>query len=171
MTTATRIHGRAELAAAAEAVRETCNLQLGLTLRPMPDDGRETGAAGWCRSGIDLAADGGCWRLTLLTDAQSARRLTQRLFGLDPDEDPGPADLADALKELINIAAGVFKRDRCEPGLRISLPDYAESRPTPEPGYPFAGSVRLAAGPRDPQVRVLLVWRDAPATGGGRHEP
>ncbi len=171
MTTAAGSLVSAELAAAAEAVRETCGLQLGLALRPAPDDAGATGAAGWCRSGIDLTAADGRWRLTLLADAQSARRLTQRLFGLDPDEDPEPADLADALKELVNIAAGVFKRDRRDPRLHIALPDFAEGGPAPAPLPPDAASVRLAAGPLDPQVRVLLDWRGAAETGGERREP
>lgn len=171
MTTAAGSHLSTELAAAAEAVRETCSLQLGLALRPAPDDGGAPVAAGWCRSGIDLTAVGGRWRLTLLADAQSARRLTQRLFGLDPDEDPEPADLADALKELVNIAAGVFKRDRRDPWLRIALPEFTEDGPVPVPLPPDAVAVRLAAGPLDPQIRVLLVWRGAAETGGERREP
>ncbi|NTV03804.1 chemotaxis protein CheX, partial [bacterium] len=108
---------------------------------------------------------------TLLADAQSARRLTQRLFGLDPDEDPEPADLADAMKELVNIAAGVFKRDRRDPRLHIALPEFAEGGATADPLPRDAASVRLAAGPLDPQVRVLLVWRGAPESGGERREP
>ncbi|MBK9305116.1 MAG: chemotaxis protein CheX [bacterium] len=125
----------------------------------------------WYRSGIDLAAPGGRWRLTLLADAQSARRLTQRLFGLDPDEDPEPADLADALKELVNIAAGVFKRDRSDPRLHIALPEFDEGGPASAPAVPGAGSVRLTTDPGDLQVRVLLAWRCAPGTGDARHEP
>lgn len=171
MTTTADSHVCAELAAAAEAVRETCCLQLGLALQPAPEDGGAPAAADWCLSGIDLTAAGGRWRLTLLADAQSARRLTQRLFGLDPDEDPEPADLADALKELVNIAAGVFKRDRRDPWLHIALPEFAEGGPASPPLPPDAASVRLAAGLLDPQVRVLLAWRGAPETGGERREP
>jgi len=171
VTTANSTVGSTELAAAAEAVRETCGLQLGLTLRLAPDDGGLPEAADWCRSGIDLKAAGGGWRLTLLADAQSARRLTQRLFGLDPDEDPEHADFDDAFKELVNIAAGVFKRDRRDPRLRIALPEFDEGGPAAAIALPGAESVRLIAESGDLQVRVLLAWRDDPETGGDRHEP
>ncbi len=178
MTAATDIPTRdapalADLAAAANAVRETCDLQLGLALRTRPDDeGAAVAAvaADWCRSSISLTTAGGCWRLTMVVDALSARRLAQRLYALDPDEDPAHAELSDALKEMVNIAAGVFKRDRCGEALRITLPVFAVGWPGQAPPAGVQDSIRLTAGTSDPQIHVLLRWRREDEPGDDRDE-
>jgi hypothetical protein len=177
MTTAMEVRafgapGHADSYLAADAVRETCDLQLGLTLRSLPtcDPATTSGIPStpsviWYRSGIDLTTPGGRWRLTLVADAVSARRLAQRLYALDPDEEPGRADIADALKELVNIAAGVFKRERQEAGLRLELPVFAEGWSGPDAPPDARDAVRLAAGPLDPQIYVLLGRRQGDDPG------
>lgn len=168
MKTAT---GTTPLEAAADAVRETCEMQLDLTLRALPPGDRgEAGPEGWCSSGIDLAARGGRWRLTLVADALSARRLAQRLYALDPDEDPAREELADALNELVNIAAGVFKRDHRGTALHLALPVFAAGWPDREPMSHGREAVRLAAGAKDPQLHVLLGWLQTDEPGDGRDE-
>lgn len=168
MKTAT---GITPIEAAADAVRETCEMQLGLTLRVLPPcDRGATGPEGWCRSGIDLAARGGRWRLTLVADTFSVRRLAQRLYALDPDEDPAHEELADALNELVNIAAGVFKRDHRGAALRLALPVFATGWPDRELSPCERDTVRLAAGAMDPQFHVLLGWLQADEPGDGRDE-
>ncbi|MDO9694990.1 MAG: hypothetical protein Q7W56_09665 [Candidatus Latescibacteria bacterium] len=162
------------LASAVDAVRETCALQLGLVLQPLPARAAVSAVAPeapaapvWYRSGIDLAAPGGRWRLTLVSDAPSAHLLAQRLFDLDPEEEAGREELADALNELVNIAAGVFKRLHRGPSLRIAFPVFAEGWPGAEPAG-GEDSVVLAAGPHAPLIHVLLVWQPRHDGGGLR---
>jgi hypothetical protein len=163
--------GTPTLEAAADAVRETCELQLGLALRSLPPcDRAAAGTEGWCRSGIDLATHGGRWRLTLVVDAPSARRLAQSLFALDPDEEPAREELADALNELVNIAAGVFKRNHLGSSLRLDLPAFAAGWPDTASYECGRETVRLAAGVADPQFHVLLGWMQTDEPGDGRDE-
>ncbi len=163
--------GTPTLEAAADAVRETCELQLGLALRSLPPcDRAAAGAEGWCRSGIDLDARGGRWRLTLVADKLSARRLAQRLYALDPAEEPGREELADALNELVNIAAGVFKRDHHGAVLHLALPVFATGWPDQEPSAHGREAVRLAASAADPQFHVLLGWLQSDEPGDGRDD-
>ena len=163
------------LAAAVDAVRETCALQLGLALQPLPASAASSVAAMdappatvWYRSGIDLAAPGGRWQLTLVSDAPSAHLLAQRLFALDPEQEAGREELADALNELVNIAAGVFKRLHRGPSLRIAFPVFTEGWPGTAETAGAQDSVMLAAGPHDPLIHVLLVWKPRLDAGGPR---
>ncbi|MBK6901109.1 MAG: chemotaxis protein CheX [bacterium] len=168
MTTAT---GTSPLEAAADAVRETCEMQLGLTLRALPPCDRGVAEAeGWCHSGIDLVTRDGRWRLTLVADALSACRLAQRLYALDSDEDPAREELADALNELVNITAGVFKRDHRGTALHLALPVFATGWPDREPMSHDRETVRLAAGAKDPQFHVLLGWLQTDEPRDGRNE-
>ncbi|MBA4378564.1 MAG: hypothetical protein C0395_07945 [Gemmatimonas sp.] len=168
MRTAT---GTLPLEVAADAVRETCEMQLGLALRALPPcDCRGGDAEGWCHSGIDLATHGGCWRLTLVVDALSACRLAQSLYALDPDDEPVHEELADALNELVNIAAGVFKRDHRGSVMHLALPVFAMGWPDPESSAGGQETVRLAAGAKDPQFHVRLGWMKTDETGDGRDE-
>lgn len=167
--------GRIALAAAVDAVRETCALQLGLILQPLPANAAASAAAAgvppatvWYRSGIDMAAPGGRWRLTLVSDAPGARLLAQRLFALDPEQEAGREELADALNELVNIAAGVFKRLHRGPSLRIAFPVFAEGWPETAETAGGQDAAVLAAGPNDPLLHVLLVWQPRPDAGGPR---
>ena len=165
--------GGIALAAAVDAVRETCALQLGLALQPLPASAASSVAAMdappatvWYRSGIVLAAPGGRWQLTLVSDAPSAHLLAQRLFALDPEQEAGREELADALNELVNIAAGVFKRLHRSPSLRIAFPMFTEGWPGMAETTGGQDPVVLAAGPHDPLIHVLLVWQPRLDAGG-----
>jgi hypothetical protein len=164
--------GHIALASAVDAVLETCALQLGLVLQPLPAPAAASVAAAdvppatvWYRSGIDLAAPGGRWRLMLVSDAPSAHLLAQRLFALDPEEEAGHEELADALNELVNIAAGVLKRLHRGSSLRIAFPVFAEGWPGTAEPVGGEDSVVLAAGPHAPLIHVLLAWQPRHDTG------
>lgn len=164
--------GTTSLEVAADAVRETCELQLGLVLQASSPDGRMVQKkTDWYRSDIYLAARDGRWRLTLVVDSPSAGRLAQKLFALDPDEEPRLEELADALNELVNIAAGVFKRDQRVTPLRLTLPRFAEGWPDLPPAAGGKAAVHLSAGTADLQICVLLCWLQPEESGEDRDEP
>ncbi len=113
---------------AVAAVVETCEVQLGWTFAQTecPDTQRTQSP---CRgSTIALSSAGGTWLLIALCDRDSSHRLTRALFAMDADEDVGVEDAADALNEVMNVAAGVFKSHRDGRGekLEIGLPTYLD---------------------------------------------
>ncbi len=113
---------------AVAAVIETCDVQLDWTFTPIDDPA--TGLAeSQCRgSTITLTSDSGTWLLIALCDLDSARRLTRELFAMDDDDEMMVEDIADAMNEIVNVAAGVFKsrRDECGERLSIGLPTYLD---------------------------------------------
>jgi len=63
------------------------------------------------------AAGSVCLRMT----AADAGRIAGRIFGLDPKELANPAEINDAIGELLNIITGNFKSNLCDAGLDCRL--------------------------------------------------
>lgn len=113
---------------AVAAVVETCEVQLGWTFSPI-DCPTPTQTQSPCRgSTIALTSAGGTWLLIALCERDSCHSLTRALFAMDADEDVDVEDAADALNEVMNVAAGVFKSHRDARGekLEIGLPSYLD---------------------------------------------
>jgi CheY-specific phosphatase CheX len=59
---------------------------------------------------ISLIRPNGGWNLGLLGTNESCKSLARALLGMEPEEDLGKEELADALGEIVNMVAGVVKR-------------------------------------------------------------
>ena len=115
---------------AVKAFIETCDVQLDWNFEKTSVGGLDTTTCNpSCRgSTLALSGEGGTWILIALSDRISAQNLTRVLFAFEEDEEVTLEDTADALNEVINVAAGVFKKYRDESGerLTIGLPTYLD---------------------------------------------
>jgi hypothetical protein len=102
-------------------------------------------------------------------DADTATWLTRRFFDLGPEDDASLADLADALNEIPNVAAGMWKARRREHGeqYQLGLPMFLRGG-----GWlrffskgVNAISQRLA-GPEGASLQVVLIWQAGVRPGG-----
>jgi len=63
-----------------------------------------------CGSTISLTRPGWTWNLALFGTTESCKVLARALMCMEPSEEIGNAELADALGEILNMMAGVAKR-------------------------------------------------------------
>ena len=101
-----------------------------------------------------------------------AQHLTRALFEMDIDEDTPMADMGDALNEIPNVAAGVWKAKReksageqYQLGLPIFLKGNSWIRYFPR-GVNAIGQ-RLS-GPDDLTLQVILIWQYGNNVGGNQ---
>ena len=153
---------------AVDAVVETCDVQLGWrfeeTDRP---DAPQPGNT--CRgSSLALSSDAGTWLLIALCNRDSAQHLTRALFAMDEDEDPLLEDLADALNEIVNVAAGVFKSRRDDVGERvcIGLPTYLDAGESVcELKKHVTRKSRVISNGKGVDIRVFAFWQEGAGHG------
>ncbi|MBU0742372.1 chemotaxis protein CheX [bacterium] len=153
---------------ATEAVIETCDVQLGWSFAPADGPAAGPATSPCCGSAIALTSDDGTWLLIALCDLDSARRLTRALFAMDDYDDVMIEDTADALNEIMNVSAGVFKshRDRRGEKLSIGLPTYLDGDETAcRPSDRVARSSRLLCTDDDACIRVIAFWREGSDSG------
>ena len=154
----------AVLKCAARAVSETCEMQLGLSLTPAGSTGKPNSDCSTYGSSVALTEPGGGYNLMLVGDKGSCETLTRKLFFL---EDGSPVDgdeMADALGELVNIAAGSVKskhggEDR---DLQIGLPLFITGSGCLEflaEGVYGAAQPLCAEGEENIRMQVVIVWR------------
>ncbi len=160
---ATRIDEEAFLETATRGFREACLRQLAVQLdasgaAAAADPGRppRQGSAMVC------SVPGGSWVLGVGSDELGCLILTRMLFAMEVDELPVPRDVADALGEIVNVAAGVIKSLRGYGELKLGLPVYLDGS-----GHgPFAAdaprrTVRL--GSEDGlSLEISVQWRPEP---------
>ena len=60
-------------------------------------------------------SDGG-WNLALMCDEKNAASFTRILFAMESDDEATMEDMADALGEIVNVAAGVMRVARQKAG-------------------------------------------------------
>lgn len=146
------------------AVEETCDIQLGIKLDRSSGDPGDP-AADWYGSSIRLPAENGAWNYGIVCDRHSCEELTRLLFAMEDDEAVPLGDMADALNEVINVAAGVFKRKRVavQESLQIGLPSFMERVPEFDiQGKGLrAASCRLDGGSLD--LYVVIYWQEGPS--------
>jgi len=149
---------------ATQAVVNTCDVQMGLSLQIDENPGDPRDAQVDYGSSIALTTEvGGGWNLAVMGDRASCQKLTRILFAMEPEEDPEMEDLADGIGEIANVAAGVFKASRLEHGERvqIGLPLFMEGRGCIDF---FASGIQGLSqslnGPDGIVVHVILIWQE-----------
>lgn len=147
---------------AVESVIETCEMQLML---PLEVAGATTSPDHDCStygSAIALTDPTGGYNLMLVGDENSIRTLTRKLFFLEEGEEVTRDDMADAIGELVNVAAGAVKSARQEdkPDLQLGLPLFLTGSGCIEF---LANGVYATAqpitGPENIRFQMIMIWR------------
>ena len=151
------------LTEAVKAVLDTCRVQmdLELTVSSNPSDPREANVE--YGSSIALTSDNGGWQLAVMANRSSCEDLTRSLFAMEPDESPEMEDMADAIGEIANVAAGVMKASRAEAGqaVQLGLPLFLEGKSCIEFfASGIQGMAQTVNGPDDLEVHVILIWQE-----------
>ena len=97
---------------AVDAAVQTFDVQMGLELTPVGMPGVPEPADVLFGSTIALTNDKVNYQYACAFPAKTARTLTCNLFAMEDDEDPSMEDMGDALNEIPNVAAGVWKAMR-----------------------------------------------------------
>jgi hypothetical protein len=148
---------------AVQAVVKTCEVQMDLPLEidPNPSDPRDADVR--FGSSIALTAEGGGWQLAVMGNKASCEALTRNLFAMEPDEVPEMDDMADALGEIANVAAGVMKASRQEAGqsVQLGLPLFLTSKSCLEFfAEGIEGMAQTLRGADSLEVHVILIWQE-----------
>jgi len=148
---------------AVKAVVDTCSIQMGLelTVDPNPSDPREANVE--YGTAIALTADDGGWQLAVMASKDSCMELTRAMFAMEPDEAPEMADMADAVGEIANVAAGVLKASRAAAGqaVQLGLPLFMEGGSCIEFfARGIQGMAQTVHGPDDLEAHVVIIWQE-----------
>lgn len=148
---------------AVQAVVNTCRIQmdLQLTVDPNPSDPREADVK--YGSSIALTSSNGGWNLAIMANAPSCQSLTRTLFAMEAEENPEMEDMADAIGEIANVAAGVMKASRAAAGqaVQLGLPLFMEGKSCIEFfASGIQGMAQTVRGPDDLEVHVILIWQE-----------
>lgn len=163
----TAIEGRSVptqvLQEAVRAVVDTCAIQMNLELAvdPNPSDPRDADVE--YGSSIALTSETGGWQLAVMGSRGSCEKLTRNLFAMEEDEDPAMADMADALGEIANVAAGVLKASRAAAGqkVQLGLPLFMEGRGCFEFfASGIQGMAQTVHGENGLSAHVILIWQE-----------
>jgi hypothetical protein len=149
-----------------EAVRalvDTCAIQMNLALEvdPSPSDPRDADVEHG--SSIALTSETGGWQLAVMGSRGSCEALTRNLFAMEDEETPAMADMADALGEIVNVAAGVLKSSRAAAGqkVQLGLPLFMEGRGCFEFfASGIQGMAQTVRGHDGLSVHVILIWQE-----------
>ena len=148
---------------AVKAVVQTCSIQMDLELEvdPNPSDPRE--ALVEYGSAIALTAENGGWQLAVMASKASCEDLTRALFAMEEDENPEMADMADAIGEIANVAAGVLKSSRAEAGqaVQLGLPLFMEGGGCIEFfASGIQGMAQTVRGEGNLEAHVIIIWQE-----------
>jgi hypothetical protein len=146
---------------AVRSIIETCNIQFEQEFA-IVDEAPDLDQAA-CGSSITLTAENGGMILAILCDKPTGESLTRLLFAMEDDEEVPLEDMADALNEVINVAAGVFKGFRSEAGqaLTLGLPLYLEGGNSIK--FVRSGTkdqAKLLKHADGSGIQVHLIWRE-----------
>ncbi|MFP4175647.1 MAG: chemotaxis protein CheX [Planctomycetota bacterium] len=150
------------LQAAADAVIETCEMQLELPLEKKGGAAKPDSGCSTFGSGIALTDATGGYNLMIVGTEQSTTTLTRRLFFMEDDMEVSQDEIADALGELVNVAGGYVKshRDEGKPDLQLGLPLFLTGSGCIEF---LASGVYAAAqpleGPDDIRLQIIIIWK------------
>lgn len=154
---------------AVESAQKTLSVQFGweFTLAGMPAQPDPS----QCDYGstIALTGDGTRYTYAVVCNRSSASAFARAFFDLDQDEDPDLADLADAINELPNVAAGVWKARREKHGesYQLGLPIFMRGNSWLQ--YFSKGVNAIAQTLQDPEghsLQVVLIWQSGECTEG-----
>ncbi len=93
----------------------------------------------------------------------SCEVLTRSLFAMEDGEEPAMADMADALGEIANVAAGVLKASRAAAGqaVQLGLPLFMEGRGCFEFfASGIQGMAQTVRGEAGLSAHVILIWQE-----------
>jgi CheY-specific phosphatase CheX len=147
---------------AVKAVVATCRIQMELELEieSEPSDPREADVE--YGSAIALTAENGGWQLAVMGGKGSCQILTRGMFGMEPEEAPEMEDMADAMGEIANVAAGVLKSSRADAGqkVQLGLPLFMEGRSCLDFfASGLQGMAQTVTGPDGLDFHVILIWQ------------
>lgn len=148
---------------AVRAVVETCAVQMNLELQVDPDPSDPRDADVEYGSSIALTSETGGWQLAVMGSRGSCEVLTRSLFAMEDGEEPAMADMADALGEIANVAAGVLKASRAAAGqaVQLGLPLFMEGRGCFEFfASGIQGMAQTVHGENGLSVHVILIWQE-----------
>jgi CheY-specific phosphatase CheX len=118
---------------------------------------------------IALTGEAANFTYAVVCDQTTAAWLARRFFDLGPDDEASLSDLADALNEIPNVAAGMWKARRSEHGERYQLGLPLFMRGSSWLRFFSKGvnavSQRLA-GPEGTSLQVVLIWQSGVKPGG-----
>ncbi len=148
---------------AVKAVVDTCAIQLDVPLDvdPNPSDPREASVD--FGSAIALTAANGGWQLAVMANKKSCAQLTRAMFQMESDEDPEMADMADAVGEIANVAAGVLKSSRAKAGqaVQLGLPLFMEGGSCIEFfARGVQGMAQTIRGADGLEAHVVIIWQE-----------
>ncbi len=148
---------------AVKAVVDTCSIQMDIQLNvdPNPSDPREAQVD--FGSAIALTTANGGWQLAVMANKDSCAGLTRAMFEMEPDEDPEMADMADAVGEIANVAAGVLKASRAKAGqaVQLGLPLFMEGGSCIEFfARGVQGMAQTVRGDNGLEAHVVIIWQE-----------
>jgi len=146
---------------AVHAVIKTCDVQVELKIEVMdqPFDPREAKLE--LGSNIALTSEHGRWNLSVMADERSCQVFTRYFFAMEEDEGIAMEDVADAMGEIVNVAAGVFKAKRVEAGedIYLGLPLFMLGNSCVEYlARGVRGISQSVTGPEGLTAHVILMW-------------
>jgi len=141
----------------------TCSVQMDLELEveDHPVDPRLADVE--YGSSIALTAEDGGWHLAVMANMAGCQELTRALFAMDNDEQPELEDVADAMGEIGNIAAGVLKAARAEAGQKcqLGLPLFLKGKSCMEFfARGVQGMAQTVHGPGGLEAHVIIIWQE-----------
>ena len=148
---------------AVKAVVDTCSIQMDLELEvdANPSDPREAKVE--YGSSIALTAENGGWNLAVMANKVGCEDLTRALFAMEADEKPEMEDMADAIGEIANVAAGVLKASRAKAGqaVQLGLPLFLEGSSCIEFfASGIQGMAQTVRGPNGLEAHVIIIWQE-----------
>jgi CheY-specific phosphatase CheX len=148
---------------AVKAVTDTCSIQMGLelTVDPNPSDPRDANVE--YGTAIALTAADGGWQLAVMASKDSCMELTRAMFAMEPDETPEMVDMADAVGEIANVAAGVLKASRAKAGqaVQLGLPLFMEGGSCIEFfARGIQGMAQTVRGQDGLEAHVVIIWQE-----------
>lgn len=148
---------------AVKAVVDTLEIQVGLEIEvdPSPSDPREANVE--YGSAIALTSETGGWQLAVMASKESCDILTKALFAMEDDEEPEMADIADAVGEIGNVAAGVLKASRAKAGqaVQLGLPLFMQGSSCIEFfASGITGMAQTIRGEGGLEAHVIIIWQE-----------
>lgn len=120
-------------------------------------------------STIALTGEHANYTYAVACDQTTAYWLTRRFFELDPDAEPELADIADALNEIPNVAAGNWKAKRQDCGERyqLGLPLFMRGNTWLQFFSKGVNAIsQRMVGPDGMSLQIVLVWQSGVKPGG-----
>ena len=142
------------LQAMTEALGDLAESGLGFEAPQMGDNGGELKGA---NQGAYVALIGeDNMQMGILSDAEGCKAMARALLAMEPDEEIGDADVADAMGEVMNIVGGGVKTRMAQydPSLKLGLPLFIDGRILASGQFEEAG-VGVSLGPINAQLIVL----------------